>query len=172
MLEPDHKTTHSVNVQDPVFNRIVTGDARDGLAELPEACIDLSFWSPPYCVGKSYERHLSFDDWCRLMRDVIRCHLRIIKSGGFMVVNIGDILCFPDRDMPRFQADNVRRKTCTVTREQVISAKQKNPTANRHELASLLGCSEQTVQRRLEGNADLRATMSAEANMPFLRRCC
>lgn len=89
------------------FNRILTGDARVRLAQLPEASVDLSFWSPPYYVGKSYERHLSFDDWRELLRDVIRCHRRIVKPGGFLVVNIGDILCFPDPAMPKFQANNV-----------------------------------------------------------------
>ena len=134
------------------FNRILTGDARVRLAQLPEASVDLSFWSPPYHVGKSYERHLSFDDWRELLRDVIRCHRRIVKPGGFLVVNIGDILCFPDPAMPKFQANNVRRKTQSVTTEQVLAARKAHPRAKRQELAALLGCSEQTIQRRLEHN--------------------
>ena len=36
------------------FNRIVTGDARTVLAGLPSDSVSLSFWSPPYYVGKSY----------------------------------------------------------------------------------------------------------------------
>ena len=76
-----------------VFNRIIAGDARAELPNLPEASIDLSFWSPPYYVGKSYERHLSFDDWRELRRGVIHGHSRIVKPGGFLAVNIGDILC-------------------------------------------------------------------------------
>ncbi len=39
-----------------------------------------------------------------------------------------------------------------MTREDVLAMKAKHPDANRHQLAALLGCSEQTVQRRLEGN--------------------
>ncbi len=134
------------------FNRIVTGDARDELAGLPADSVALSFWSPPYYVGKSYERHLSFEDWQKLIREVIECHRSIIQPGGFLAVNIGDILCFPDKSMPRFQADNVRRKKVAVTKEQILETKQKYPTANRHDLAKLLGCSEQTIQRRLEDN--------------------
>ncbi len=128
----------------------IAGDARAELPNLPEASIDLSFWSPPYYVGKSYERHLSFDDWRELLRDVIRGHSRVVKPGGFLVVNIGDILCFPDASMPKFQANNMRRKKSSVTREQVLAARDANPQATRHELAALLGCSEQTIQRRLE----------------------
>ena len=133
-------------------NRILVGDARRHLARIGDASIDLSFWSPPYFVGKSYERDWSFDDWRSLLSDVIREHARVIKPGGFMVVNIGDILCFPAAAMPRFQANNVRGKKVSVTREAVLAARAKQPQANRHELAALLGCSERTVQRRLENN--------------------
>ena len=134
------------------FDRIIEGDARTELPLLPECSVDLSFWSPPYYVGKSYERHMTFTDWCELLREVIASHKRILKPGGFLVVNIGDILCFPDETMPRFQADNLRRKTNPVTREQVLEVKRLHPEASRKELGALLGCSEQTVQRRLEHN--------------------
>ena len=134
------------------FDRILQGDARTHLPRLPEASIDLSFWSPPYHVGKSYERHLSFDGWRELLRDVIRHHRRIIKPGGFLVVNIADILCFPDPAMPKYQANNMRRKTNRVTTEQVLAARRAHPSAKRQQLAALLGCSEQTIQRRLEHN--------------------
>jgi len=127
---------------------IVTGDART----VKPQSIDLSFWSPPYHVGKSYEQDNTFEDWQTLMREVIEAHSRVLKPGGFLAVNIGDILCFPDPAMPKFQADNIRGKVSQVTREDVLAMKAKHPDANRHQLAALLGCSEQTVQRRLEGN--------------------
>ncbi len=138
--------------QNTVYNRIVTGDARDVLSRLPEHTVDLSFWSPPYYVGKSYEQHLSFKGWQSLIRDVIWNHRTVIKPGGFLVVNIGDILCFADPSMPRYQANNVQRKRVPLTREQILEAKAKNPQASRYDLATLFGCSEQTIQRRLEHN--------------------
>ena len=134
------------------FDRILTGDARRLLPTLPEKSVDLSFWSPPYHVGKSYEDHLTFADWQSLLREVIRGHRPILKPGGFLAVNIADILCFPDDSMPRFQANDVRRKVVPVTREQILQAKREFPSANRHRLAAILGCSEQTIQRRLEHN--------------------
>ena len=137
---------------DDAFNRIVTADARRGLRGLPRHSIDLSLWSPPYHVGKSYERDMTFDEWCNLLKEVVGCHSGIIKPGGFLVVNIGDILCFPDASMPRYQADNLRRKTNPVTREQVLDARRRHPNATRKQLGAMLGCSEQTVQRRLEHN--------------------
>lgn len=155
VLFPDAR---ALQAQPPVvtqasgFNRIVTGDSRHVLPTLPAESVDLSFWSPPYYVGKSYEKDWTFQKWQSLIREVISCHSRIIKPGGFMAVNIGDILCFADPSIPRFQADNVRGKKSPVSREQILSAEEENPDASRHELATLLGCSEQTIQRRLEGN--------------------
>ncbi len=134
------------------FNRIMTGDARNILKKLPPDSIDLSLWSPPYHVGKSYEKGWTLDDWQSLIRDVIACHARILKPAGFLVVNIADILCFADPAMPKFQADNLNGKKHKVTREDVLKAKQEHPEANRYQLAEILGCSEQTIQRRLENN--------------------
>ncbi len=136
-----------------MLDRIVAGDARGVLATLPEASIDLSLWSPPYFVGKEYESSLeTFEDWCELVRGVLAAHTRVIRPGGFVAVNIGDILCFPDAEMPRFQADNISGKKQAVTRADVLAAQQTRPGASRYELAGMLGCSEQTVQRRLENN--------------------
>ena len=69
-----------------------------------------------------------------------------------MVINIGDILCFADPDVSRFQANNVSSKKCAVTLRHVLEAKASYLEFSRHQLAELLGCSEQTIQRRLEGN--------------------
>ncbi|MYA75217.1 MAG: site-specific DNA-methyltransferase [Acidimicrobiaceae bacterium] len=136
----------------PCVGEISVGDSRTLIQLLDDRSVDLSFWSPPYFVGKSYEQDLTFEDWQALLRDVIAAHSRILRPGAFMVVNIADILCFADDAMPRFQADNVTRKTSPITREDVLAAQEANPDANRHGLAAILGCSEQTVQRRLEGN--------------------
>lgn len=54
--------------------------------------------------------------------------------------------------MPRIQALNVSNQKCKVTREMVLEAREKYPEYNRYQLAALLGCSEQTIDRRLNGN--------------------
>lgn len=139
-------------VSDTWLNKIHVGDARVVLQSMPANIVDLSFWSPPYFVGKEYEAHLTFQDWQNLIRDVIKEHARVMKQGAFMVINIADILCFVDPNMPRYMANNISNKKSLVTREDVLKAKQENPTANRDKLALLLGCSEQTIQRRSEHN--------------------
>lgn len=151
-------------------NQLLHADSRKALDQFDADTIDLSFWSPPYFVGKSYEQHLSFEGWQSLIRDVVKGHQRIIKPGGFMVVNIGDILCFEDETLPKFQANNVRGKRSPVTYEQVLAARADHPSANRHELAEMLGCSEQTVQRRLENN-NVRGGKQDTATRVLLTGC-
>ena len=133
-------------------NEIHCGDARDLLKRIRPDSVALSFWSPPYFVGKSYEKSLTFERWRSLIREVVSLHMRAIEPGGFLAINIADILAFPDPDMPRIQADNVSGKKVKISRERVLEAQRQNPGFNRHRLAELLGCSEQTIDRRLKNN--------------------
>ena len=106
----------------------------------------------PYFVGKTYEKELSFEDWQDLVSEAISLHFQILKPGAFLAINIADILAFPDPDLPRIQADNISNKKVKITREQVLEAQRKHPTFNKYQLAELLGCSEQTIDRRLKNN--------------------
>ena len=133
-------------------NEIYLGDARKLLPQIEPNSIALSVWSPPYFVGKEYEAHLSFQDWQDLLKTVISLHFPVIKPGGFLVINIADILVFRDPSMPRIQAEAVNRKRSPITRDDVLKAMADHPDYNRYQLAKLLGCSEQTIDRRLHGN--------------------
>ena len=114
--------------------------------------IALSVWSPPYYVGKEYEQDLSFEDWKKLLWEVIRLHVPIVKPGGFLVINIADVLCFKDENMPKIMAENVSRRKIALTRENVVKVQKRHPDWNRYKLAEHFGCSEQTIDRRLNGN--------------------
>ena len=133
-------------------NEIYQGDARELLRQVRPESVALGFWSPPYFVGKSYEADLDFTDWSDLMRQTIEGHFPVIVPGGFLAVNIADILAFEDPGMPRIQADNVSAKKVKITREQVLAAQRANPGFDKYRLAALLGCSEQTIDRRLKNN--------------------
>ena len=98
------------------------------------------------------EKHLTYEMWLGLLRKAIALHFELLKPGGFLVVNMADILCFPDESIPRFQAENLSRRRSDITREMVLDAKAQHPDFKRDELARLLGCSEQTIDRRLNGN--------------------
>jgi len=134
------------------LNEIYQGDARFLLKDIEENSISCSIWSPPYHTGKEYEKDMSLQEWHDLLREVIRLHFPIIKPGGFVAINIADILCFQDEKMPRIQAMNVCRQMPGITRERVLAAMKEYPNLNRYQLAKLLGCSEQTIDRRLHGN--------------------
>ncbi len=131
---------------------VYSGDAVRLLPRMSPSSVALSFWSPPYFVGKSYETDLTFGAWQDLLRAVMALHAPILRPGGFLAVNIADILCFRDRGMPRVQAQSPTRRRSLVTRDLVLAAMAEHPGANRYELAALLGCSEQTIDRRLNGN--------------------
>lgn len=133
-------------------NQIYQGRAEDLIRQIEPSSVALSFWSPPYFVGKEYEKEETYAGWQSLLKSVIHGHSAALKSGGFMIVNIADILCFPDERIPRYQAMSLTQQKSKVTREMVLKAKAQFPNYNRDQLADFLGCSEQTVDRRLNGN--------------------
>jgi len=133
-------------------NIIHHGDAKVLLPQIAANSVALSVWSPPYFVGKNYEYHLTFEDWQGLLRTVIAAHFPIIKPGGFLAINIADILCFKDPSMPKVQAEAVNMRRSKITREHVLKAMSEHAAMNRYQLAKLLKCSEQTIDRRLNGN--------------------
>jgi len=133
-------------------NEIHQGDARILLKTIDSDSIACSVWSPPYHLGKKYESYLTYDEWISLLREVISLHYRILKPGSFLVINMADILAFPDPKMPRIQALNLSRQRSSITREQILAAQVAYPHYNRNQLAELLGTSEQTIDRRLNGN--------------------
>jgi site-specific DNA-methyltransferase (adenine-specific) len=133
-------------------NDIYCGRSEDLMLQIEPSSVSLSFWSPPYFVGKDYEANETYDSWQKMLKKIIFLHSEIIKPGGFMIINIADILVFKDEKIPRIQGMNISNHKCPVTREMVLDAKSKFPYYNRDQLATYLGCSEQTIDRRLNGN--------------------
>ncbi len=150
-LSEIYSTEHTV--ENPLLaNTIYQGDAVQMLTRVLPNSVSVSVWSPPYFVGKNYEKHLDFNGWQQLLKQVIACHFPIIKPGGFLVINIADILVFRDEQMPKIQADAVQRKKISLSREDILEVLTQNPALSRIELAKHFGCSEQTIDRRLNGN--------------------
>ena len=135
-----------------VANKIYHGDSQQLLRRIEQESIALSVWSPPYFVGKDYEKELSFENWKNLLQEVIKLHFPIIKPGGFLVINIADILCFKDETMPKLMAENISRRKIELTQSDILKVKKQHPAWNRQKLAEYFGCSEQTIDRRLNGN--------------------
>lgn len=133
-------------------NNIYLGDSRNLLKEIEPETIALSFWSPPYFLGKDYEKDETYESWQAMLKEVIALHFPILKAGGFLVINISDIISYKDKNMPRIMGLNPASRKCSVTKEMILHQKELHPEYNRYQLASVLGCSEQTIDRRLNGN--------------------
>jgi site-specific DNA-methyltransferase (adenine-specific) len=133
-------------------NKVHKGDAPTLIRKIEQNSVSLSVWSPPYFVGKDYEKDLTYEKWVALLQNTIQAHYEILKPGGFLVVNIADILCFADDQIPKFQSMNIGLHKSPITKEDVVKAKELFPNYNRNQLAEYLGCSEQTIDRRLNGN--------------------
>ena len=133
-------------------NDVYLGRSEELMKRIAPNSIALSFWSPTYFVGKEYEQNETYDSWQEMLKTVITLHFRVLKPGGFMVINIADILAFKDEIMPRIQGMNISNHKSPVTKDMVLHAKEKYPLYNRDQLAAYLGCSEQTIDRRINGN--------------------
>jgi site-specific DNA-methyltransferase (adenine-specific) len=133
-------------------NAIHHGDARELLKRIKPNSVAVSVWSPPYFVGKSYEKNLSFEEWQNLLEAVIASHFPIVKPGGFLVINIADILAFRDDGMPKIQADALQRKRVALAKDDILKVLSEHASMTKSDLAQHFSCSEQTIDRRLNGN--------------------
>lgn len=133
-------------------DQIHHGDSRELLERIRPDSLSLSFWSPPYFVGKSYEKDLTFQQWQDMLSVVIAKHFPILKPGAFLVINIADILCFADPSIPRIQAESLGSNRLPVTRADIFRVLEQHPEYDRYQLAKALGVSEQTIDRRMKNN--------------------
>lgn len=81
---------------------IYCGSAEELIKQIEPESIAVSVWSPPYHVGKNYEADQTYEEWLNMLSDVIKLRFTVLKPGGFLAINIGDIFCFPDPMMPRY----------------------------------------------------------------------
>lgn len=91
-LKKGHSTTSST--QPPIPESDIPGvyikDSRD-MSELPKQSVHLIVTSPPYFVGMEYEKGMAYDGHLEMIRDVMKECARVLKPGGIMALNVGDI---------------------------------------------------------------------------------
>jgi len=68
---------------------IFYGDSLDLVRNLPARSIDLIFSSPPYCMGKEYERSSSVDDFAANHRVFLPELVRVLRPGGSICWQVG-----------------------------------------------------------------------------------
>ena len=61
------------------------------MEELPDDCIHLMITSPPYNVGKEYDKNLSLDEYRNFLKTVWREVKRVLVPGGRICINVANL---------------------------------------------------------------------------------
>jgi DNA modification methylase len=69
----------------------IVNSSSEQLAELPDNCIHLMVTSPPYNVGKDYDRDLSLDEYLAFLGRVWAEVLRVLVPGGRACINVANL---------------------------------------------------------------------------------
>lgn len=65
------------------------GDCMELMHQLPDACVDVTVTSPPYCMGKEYETSISVEDFIKIHKAVLPEIVRITRKGGSICWQVG-----------------------------------------------------------------------------------
>lgn len=63
----------------------------EAMNELPDSSVHLMITSPPYNVGKDYDRNLSLKEYRELLKKVFRETYRVLATGGRACINIANL---------------------------------------------------------------------------------
>jgi len=66
------------------------GDCLTMLRAMPDGCVDLVVTSPPYNLGKEYERKLDLDEYLAQQASVIEQCVRVLKDTGSLCWQVGN----------------------------------------------------------------------------------
>lgn len=75
-----------------MINHIHNMDCLEGMALLGDESVDLVITSPPYNLGKEYEKELSFGDYISWMTEVIQECVRVLKQSGSIAFQLGNFV--------------------------------------------------------------------------------
>lgn len=84
------------HVNEKYKNKLINGDSRKILDEMPEETVHLTFTSPPYYNAKDYSIYESYDQYLNFIIEVVKKVHRVTKEGRFFVLNTSPVL------VPRF----------------------------------------------------------------------
>ena len=63
----------------------------ENMKELPDESVHLMVTSPPYNVGKDYDKDLSLEEYLKLLKEVLKETHRALVNGGRVCINIANI---------------------------------------------------------------------------------
>jgi DNA modification methylase len=77
-------------IQDEFINTIFCHSS-ESMIELPNNSVHLMVTSPPYNVGKVYDKNLSLEDYRKLLKNVWNEVYRVLVPGGRAAINIANL---------------------------------------------------------------------------------
>lgn len=66
------------------------GDCRDLLKQIPEGCVSLVVTSPPYNLGKPYEKRIKMSEYLEQQREIIEECVRVLDERGSLCWQVGN----------------------------------------------------------------------------------
>ena len=84
-VKPIIATLNDATVRARLFN----GDCRELLAAMPNESVDLTLTSPPYCIGKEYEKDDDIESFIEAHKEIFPEIVRTTKSGGNICWQVG-----------------------------------------------------------------------------------
>lgn len=85
-----NRTMLSSHYQPKAAVTLFAGDRLELLKEIPDKSARLIVTSPPYNIGKKYEKRMSFDKYLISQRDTLRECVRILASNGSLCWQVGN----------------------------------------------------------------------------------
>jgi adenine-specific DNA-methyltransferase len=73
-----------------LFHDVIQGDCRKVLSDLPSESVDLVVTSPPYNIGKRYEKRVDLGHYLDGQREVITECVRLLKPTGSICWQVGN----------------------------------------------------------------------------------
>jgi site-specific DNA-methyltransferase (adenine-specific) len=122
----------TVELADP----FIVGDAR-AMHHLPDASVALVVTSPPYFVGKDYERDIaraevpaSYAEYLTMLAEVFEECVRVLEPGGRIAVNVANLGRKPYRSLSADVIDILQNRLGLLLRGEVIWQKGKGSTGS------------------------------------------
>lgn len=89
--EPTPSDLFNNVVPEKYLDKVIHGDAVEVLSQLPDNCAHLMVTSPPYNVGKEYDRDLTLGEYIQFLRDVMVEVYRVLVWGGRVCFNVANL---------------------------------------------------------------------------------
>jgi DNA modification methylase len=127
-VQPEHETPESVAIPDPSgwTDRIYRGSSAHRAA-IPDNGVALAFTSPPYNVGKAYDKDLDLPTYLKLIQDVARevyRALRLRDVHEYLLVFAKRGYSRPERGESDISRDEFMAATLSIWQIPPTSAKQ------------------------------------------------